>query len=76
MLNVNFIRYVCIAFAVAVPVSWYILNIWQRRFVCKASPEWWLFLLAGLSVMLLSILSVSFQSWRAANLNPVKGLGK
>lgn len=76
MLNVNFIRYVCIAFAVAVPVSWYILNIWQQRFVCKALPEWWLFLLAGLSVMLLSILSVSFQSWRAANLNPVRGLGK
>lgn len=74
LLNGNFIRYICLAFLVAVPVSWYVLHSWLRRFAYKTSLDWWLFALAGLAVLLVSVLSVSIQSWRAATLNPVRGL--
>lgn len=74
LLNANFIRYICLAFLVAVPVSWYVLHSWLQRFAYKTSLDWWLFALAGLTVLLVSVLSVSLQSWRAATLNPVRGL--
>lgn len=74
LLNGNFIRYICMAFIVAVPVSWFVLHSWLQRFAYKTSLDWWLFALAGLAVLLVSVLSVSLQSWRAATLNPVRGL--
>lgn len=74
LLNANFIRYICIAFVVAVPLSWYVLHSWLQRFAYKTSLDWWLFALAGLVVLSVSLLSVSLQSWRAATLDPVRGL--
>lgn len=74
LLNANFIRYICLAFLVAVPVSWYVMHSWLQRFAYKTSLDWWLFALAGLTVLAVSLLSVSLQSWRAATINPVRGL--
>jgi putative ABC transport system permease protein len=72
MLNMNFIRYIALAFAAAVPVAWYIMHRWLERFAYKTSLDWWLFLLAGLMVLSVSVASVSLQSWRAARANPVE----
>lgn len=76
MLNMNFIRYILLAFAVAVPVAWYIMHRWLERFAYRTSLDWWLFVLAGGFVLLISFVSVSLQSWRAATVNPVDGITK
>ena len=76
MLNMNFIRYIALAFLIAVPIAWYIMYSWLERFAYRTSLDWWIFALAGLSVLLILIVSVSVQSWRAASANPVKAIAK
>jgi putative ABC transport system permease protein len=74
MLNMDYIKYIVLAFVIAVPVAWYILHSWIERFAYRTSLDWYFFLIAGLSVLLVSVLSVSFQSWRAAIANPVDAI--
>ncbi|MCL2098016.1 MAG: hypothetical protein FWH23_04585 [Bacteroidales bacterium] len=74
MLNMDFIRYVALAFAIALPVAWHIMQRWLERFAYRTSLDWWVFALAGLSVLTVSVVSVSLQSWRAAAANPVKAI--
>jgi putative ABC transport system permease protein len=74
LLNVNFIRRIALAFVIAVPVAWYAMHRWLEHFACRISLSWQLFALAGLSVMALSLVLVSVQSWRAAMVNPVEAI--
>jgi putative ABC transport system permease protein len=70
----DFIRYIALAFVIAVPVAWYVMHRWLERFAYRTSLDWWIFALAGLSVLLISVVSVSLQSWRAATANPVDAM--
>jgi len=74
MLNVGFIQYVALAFVFAVPVGWYLMHRWLERFAYKTSLDWWIFALAGISVLLVSVFAVSLQSWRAATANPANAI--
>ena len=74
MLNIDFVRYVAVAFAVAAPIAWYVMRRWLERFAYRTSLDWWVFALAGLTVLLLCFVSVSWQSWRAAAANPVEAV--
>ena len=74
MLNMGFIRYIALAFLIAIPVAWYIMHRWLERFAYQTELSWWIFGLAGFSVLFVSVLSVSLQSWRAAATNPVKAI--
>lgn len=72
LLNTNFIRWIALAFVIAVPVAWYVMHRWLEHFAYRISLSWWIFVLAGLLVMLFSLALVSLQSWRAATANPVE----
>jgi putative ABC transport system permease protein len=74
MLNLGFVQYVAMAFAIAIPVAWYVMNSWLQRFAYQTSLNWWIFALAGCSVLFISALSVSAQSLRAATANPVDAI--
>jgi putative ABC transport system permease protein len=74
MLNRDFIKWVAIAFAVACPIAWYAMNKWLENFAYKTNLSWWVFALAGLLALGIALLTVSFQSWRAATRNPVEAL--
>lgn len=76
MLNSEFIRSIAVAFVAAAPASWLILHIWLRRFAYRISLDWWLFAGAGIVVLVVSLLSVSVQSWHAARANPADGIRK
>ena len=76
MLNMDFIRYIVLAFAIAAPAAWYVMQRWLERFAYRASLDWWIFALAGLSVLFISVVSVSLQSWRAATANPVEAIAR
>jgi putative ABC transport system permease protein len=69
-----FMRYEIAAFLLACPFAWYFMNRWLQSFAYQTTISWWVFLLTGLVAMLISIVSVISQSWKAARSNPVEAL--
>ena len=74
MLNKDFVKWVVIAFVIATPVAYYAMNKWLENFAYKTNLSWWIFALAGLLALGIALLTVSWQSWRAATRNPVEAL--
>jgi putative ABC transport system permease protein len=74
MLNKDFVKWVAIAFVIATPVAYYAMNKWLENFAYKTSLSWWIFALAGLLALGIALITVSFQSWKAATKNPVESL--
>jgi putative ABC transport system permease protein len=74
LLNKDFIQWVLVAFIIAAPFAWYVMNNWLQNFVYKTELSWWIFVLAGIIASGIALLTVSWQSWRAATRNPVEAL--
>ncbi|WP_172594349.1 ABC transporter permease [Mariniphaga sediminis] len=74
MLNKDFIKWVVIAFVIAAPIAYYAMNKWLENFAYKTTLSWWIFALAGVLALGIALLTVSFQSWKAATRNPVEAL--
>lgn len=74
MLNKDFVKWVAIAFGFATPIAYYAMNKWLENFAYKTELSWWIFALAGLLALGIALLTVSFQSWKAATRNPVEAL--
>ncbi len=74
MLNKGMLLWVGIAFVIATPIAWYAMSRWLENFAYKTTLSWWIFALAGLLSLLVALLTVSWQSWRAATRNPVEAL--
>ncbi len=73
-LNKDFVIHILIAAVIAFPLSWLILNRWMRDFEYRIDISLWVFAVAALIVMIVAMVTVSFQSVKAALSNPVKGL--
>ncbi|MGV8133614.1 MAG: ABC transporter permease [Mangrovibacterium sp.] len=74
MLNKDFVKWIAIAFILATPFAWYAMRQWLKSFAYKTELSWWIFLLAGLLALGIALLTVSWQSWKAATRNPVEAL--
>ncbi len=74
LLNKDFIKWVVIAFIIATPVAYFAMNKWLENFAYKTNLSWWIFALAGVLALGIALLTVSWQSWRAATRNPVEAL--
>ncbi len=74
LLSKEYIKLAMISFVIASPVAWYATNIWLRGYAYRTNIGWWVFALALVIVMLITLLTVGFQSYRAANKNPVEAL--
>lgn len=74
LLSREFLKLVLIAFLVASPIAWYAMNLWLQNFEFRIPIAWWMFLAAGVLMTLIAVLTVGFQSVRAARLDPVKSL--
>jgi putative ABC transport system permease protein len=74
MLNKDYVRWVTVAFVIATPVAWYVMHIWLKNFAYKTAISWWIFGLSGILALGIALLTVSWQSWRAATRNPVEAL--
>lgn len=74
MLNKDFLKWVVIAFVIACPVAWYAMHKWLENFAYKTGLSWWVFVAAGAAALLLALLTVSVQSFKAASRNPVESL--
>ena len=74
LLSKEFVKLVAIAFIIAVPTGWYFMNKWLQDFVYRINMSWWIFALAGITVLIVALATVSFQAIKAALTNPVKSL--
>ncbi|NOR88064.1 MAG: FtsX-like permease family protein, partial [Bacteroidales bacterium] len=74
MLNKDFLKWVVLAYVIAAPVAYYSMNRWLENFAYKTTISWWIFALAGALALGVALLTVSWQSWRAATRNPVEAL--
>ncbi len=74
MLNKDFIKWVLIAFAIACPMAYYAMSKWLESFAYKTALSWWVFAIAGAFTLIIALLTVSWQTYRAATQNPVESL--
>ena len=74
LLNREFVKWVIIAFVISTPIAWYFMNKWLKSFAYKTDLTWWIFALGGLIAFSIALLTISWQSWRAAKRNPVEAL--
>ena len=70
----EFIILIIIAFIIASPVAWYFMNKWLQDYVYRINISWWIFIVGGISAIMIALITVSFQAVKAALANPVKSL--
>jgi hypothetical protein len=74
LLSKDFLKPLLVAIAIATPLAWVVMNRWLSNYAYKIRLDWWIFLLAGLLAVGIAMLTVSYQSIRAALMNPVTSL--
>jgi putative ABC transport system permease protein len=74
LLSVDFIKLVVVSLAIATPVAWYAMNRWLSDYSYRINIGWGIFAVAGTLAIAIALLTVSFQTVKAAIVNPVKGL--
>ncbi|BFP41300.1 ABC transporter permease [Flavobacteriaceae bacterium GF1] len=73
-LTMDFLKLVGVAILVSIPLGWYVMGKWLEDFSYRIEIGWWVFILAALLALIISIVTVSYQSIKAAIVNPVKSL--
>ncbi len=74
MLNKKYVKLVLLATIVACPLAYLAVSRWLQNFAYQTTMSWWIFLLAGFLTLLITLLTVSWQSWNTARRNPVEAL--
>lgn len=74
MITREFLKLVLIASIIAFPIAWWAMNKWLQGFAYRISVSWWIFLVAALVAVIIALLTVSYQSLKAALANPVNSL--
>ena len=74
LLSKEFLKLVIISFFIAMPLAWYLMNMWLEDFAYRTNIGWWVFVIAGMIALVIALFTVSFQAVRAAVANPVRSL--
>jgi putative ABC transport system permease protein len=74
LLSTGFIKLVLLAFVIASPIAWYLMNNWLHNYAYRMNISWWIFLAAGLLAIMIALATICFQAIKAAKANPVKNL--
>ena len=74
LLTGNFLWPVALAIVIATPIAWYFMNSWLQGFAYRTTIPWWLFVCCGLAAIAIALVTVGFQSLRAATANPIDKL--
>ena len=75
-LVMSFLKLVGVAFVIAVPIAWYIMDLWLSHYGHRITLYWWIFAIAGIVVALIATFSVLYQSVKTAQTNPAEALKK
>ena len=74
LLSKDFIKWILLAFVPAIPLIYYAMSRWLENFAYRSALSWWIFALAGIIVLVITVFTVSLQSYRSASRNPVEAL--
>ena len=74
LLSGEYLLWVMISIIIACPIAWFAMNKWLQNFAYRINIGWWVFALAGAIALLIALLTVSIQSYKAASKNPVEAL--
>jgi len=74
MLSKDFLRLVLISFVIASPIAWWAMNKWLEDYQYRITIGWWMFAVAAIIVVVIALATISFQSIKAALMNPVNSL--
>jgi ABC-type antimicrobial peptide transport system permease subunit len=74
MLSKDFVGLVMISCAIAIPLAWYLLHQWLQHYEYRTQLSWWIFALATVGALIITLITVSYQAFRAAVMDPVKSL--
>ncbi|HUB60593.1 MAG TPA: ABC transporter permease [Puia sp.] len=74
MLSKDFLQLVGIALVIASPLAWLLMDNWLREYAYRTNIAWWIFVVAGLAALLIALLTISFQAFKAALANPADSL--
>lgn len=74
MLSAEFLKLVLIAILISFPLTWFAMSKWLQDFAYRVNIQWWVFIMAGIMALLIAIITISFQSIKAALANPAKSL--
>ena len=74
LLNYDLLKWVLVSYVMACPVSYLIMNKWLQGFAIRTDISWWIYMLAGIAAIIISVLTISIQVYRVAIQNPVKAL--
>lgn len=74
MLNHDFLKWVTMAFLIASPIAYFVMNKWLENYAYKTTLSLWIFVLSGILALGIALFTVSWQSWKAATRNPVETL--
>jgi putative ABC transport system permease protein len=70
----NFLLLVIIAIVTASPIAWYVMNQWLEEFAYRINMSWWLFVIPGITVILIAMMTIGFHTVRTARVNPAHSL--
>ena len=74
LLSADFLKLVLLAIVIASPMAWWAMHSWLQNFVYRIEVPWWVFILAAVVAVVVSMLTVSYNAVKAALANPVKSL--
>ncbi|MES3017787.1 MAG: ABC transporter permease [Bacteroidota bacterium] len=74
MLSKDFVKLIVISIVISIPIAWYVINSWLQNYSYRSEIPVSIFIVAGLTALLITILTISFQAIRAALMNPVRSL--
>ncbi|QQL50368.1 ABC transporter permease [Mucilaginibacter ginkgonis] len=74
LMSTDFVMLVCISFIIAMPLAYYFMHGWLQNYTYRSELSWWIFALTGIGTLVITLLTISYQSIKAALTNPVKSL--
>ena len=74
LLAKDFVKLILVAILIATPIAWYVMSAWLRDFAYKINISWSVFVIAGFGAIIIALITITFQSIKAAIANPVKSL--
>ncbi len=74
LLSGDFVKLLAVAFAIAIPIAWWLMHDWLQNFAYHTTLSWWIFMLSGIVMITIALTILAIRAGRAAMANPVKSL--
>jgi len=74
LLSLSFVKMIVVSLVIAIPLSYYLMNIWLNKFEFHTEISWWIIPIAGFGTLLMALFTISFQAYKSATANPVEAL--